>query len=442
MGLRTIYSLVSIFLMSAIWAHFFSLGQGILFSIFLLILFICYQSWNQGRLLRALKEDDLIGHRRSLGIWQDIFSQLERSSKAWRQEITRSELEYRRFIQAVQASPNGLVMIDELDQIEWCNNICKEHLRLDPQRDARQQITYLVRHPDFVRYMSQEDFNEPLHLDFMGVNGNLMLMLQVFPYGDNRKLLLSQDVTILKRNESIRQDFVANVSHELRTPLTVLNGFLETLRDLPLSDTERKKYIQLMSAQSSRMLSLVEELLILTRLDNSPLSPKTAIVKVPELIMRISEDGRELSNGNHIIRLSIVSNKNILGAETEIFSAFSNLLTNAIRYTPEGGEIHIYWEDTADGGAVYSVRDTGIGIAPEHIARVTERFYRVDRSRSRDTGGTGLGLAIVKHVAMRHNAQLNIESTLAVGSIFSITFNKDRLSKVEEPLGEQVQAQP
>jgi two-component system phosphate regulon sensor histidine kinase PhoR len=280
--------------------------------------------------------------------------------------------------------------------------------------------------------MHQENFAEPLNLDFMGASGNLMLLLQIFPYGENRKLLLSQDVTILKRNESIRQDFVANVSHELRTPLTVLNGFLETLRDLPLSDQERKKYIQMMSAQSSRMLTLVEELLILTRLDSSPISSKTAIVKIPELLMRITEEGRGLSNGNHIIRLSQNSQNNILGAETEIFSAFSNLLTNAIRYTPEGGEIHMYWEDTADGGAVYSVRDTGIGIAPEHITRVTERFYRVDRSRSRDTGGTGLGLAIVKHVAMRHNAQLNIESTLAVGSIFSITFNKDRISRVIE----------
>jgi two-component system phosphate regulon sensor histidine kinase PhoR len=431
MGLRTIYSLGSIFLLSAVCAHFFSVEYGIYFSIFLLSIFISYQSWNQYRLLKALKDDDLIGHRRGLGIWQDIFLNVERKAKDWRQEILRSELEYKRFIQAVQASPNGLVMLDEEDQIEWCNNICKEHLRLDPLRDARQPITFLLRHPDFVKYMLRANFSESLNLDFMGVNGNLMLLLQVFPYGENRKLLLSQDVTILKKNESIRQDFVANVSHELRTPLTVLNGFLETIRDLPLNEVERKKYINMMSAQSSRMLTLVEELLILTRLDHSPISPKTSVVKIADLVQRIVEDGRGLSNGNHIIRLSIVSKKNILGAENELFSAFGNLLTNAIRYTPEGGTIHVYWEDTPEGGAIYSVSDTGIGIAPEHIARVTERFYRVDRSRSRDTGGTGLGLAIVKHVAMRHSALLNIESTLAVGSIFSIIFNKDRISKEE-----------
>jgi two-component system phosphate regulon sensor histidine kinase PhoR len=431
MGLRTIYSLGSIFLLSAVCAHFFSVEYGIYFSIFLLSIFISYQSWNQYRLLKALKDDDLIGHRRGLGIWQDIFLNVERKAKDWRQEILRSEVEYKRFIQAVQASPNGLVMLDEEDQIDWCNNICKEHLRLDTLRDARQPITFLLRHPDFVKYMIRANFSESLNLDFMGVNGNLMLLLQVFPYGENRKLLLSQDVTILKKNESIRQDFVANVSHELRTPLTVLNGFLETIRDLPLNEVERKKYINMMSAQSSRMLTLVEELLILTRLDHSPISPKTSVVKIADLVQRIVEDGRGLSNGNHIIRLSIVSKKNILGAENELFSAFGNLLTNAIRYTPEGGTIHVYWEDTPEGGAIYSVSDTGIGIAPEHIARVTERFYRVDRSRSRDTGGTGLGLAIVKHVAMRHSALLNIESTLAVGSIFSIIFNKDRISKEE-----------
>lgn len=431
MGLRIIYSLGLIFLLSAVLAHFISFEYGLYFSIFLLSSSVCYQFWNQYRLLKALKDDDLIGHRRGLGIWQEIFLHVERKAKDWRQEILRSELEYKRFIQAVQASPNGLVMLDEEDQIEWCNNICKEHLRLDPLRDARQPITFLLRHPDFVKYMLKADFSEPLNLDFMGADGNLMLLLQIFPYGENRKLLLSQDITILKKNESIRQDFVANVSHELRTPLTVLNGFLETLRDLPLNEVERKKYINMMSAQSSRMLTLVEDLLILTRLDHSPVSPKTSVVKVADLVQRIVEDGRGLSNGNHIIRLSIVSKKNILGAENELFSAFGNLLTNAIRYTPEGGTIHVYWEDTPDGGAIYSVRDTGIGIAPEHIARVTERFYRVDRSRSRDTGGTGLGLAIVKHVAIRHSALLNIESTLAVGSVFSLIFNKDRMSKEE-----------
>jgi two-component system phosphate regulon sensor histidine kinase PhoR len=426
MGLRTLYTFLSIFLLTFVWDHIVG-AHSFLFAIFLLTSFIFYQSWNQWRLLKAIRDDDFIGHKRGVGIWRTIYDQLEVRSKSWRQEVLQSEIEYNRFIQAVQASPNGLVMLDESDQIEWCNNICRAHFRLDPLRDARQKITFLLRHPDFVKYMHSARFTEPLNLDFMGVNGNLSLLLQIFPYGENRKLLLSQDVSILKRNESIRQDFVANVSHELRTPLTVLNGFLETIREIPLTESERKRYIQMMSAQSSRMLNLVEELLILTRLDNSPVSPKTNEVRVPELMNRLIEDARNLSNGNHIIRQNVISDQSILGAENEIFSAFGNLITNAIRYTPEGGTIHVYWEPDANGGACFKVRDTGIGIAQEHIPRLTERFYRVDRSRSRDTGGTGLGLAIVKHVAIRHDAELIVESTLSVGSIFSIKFPKDRI---------------
>jgi two-component system phosphate regulon sensor histidine kinase PhoR len=259
-----------------------------------------------------------------------------------------------------------------------------------------------------------------------------MLLLQIYPYGENRKLLLSQDVTALKKNDSIRQEFVANVSHELRTPLTVLSGFLETLMEIPLTEVDRNKYLQLMSTQSSRMLSLVEDLLILTRLDNSPISPKTAVIKVTELIYRLVEEGKNISGNKHKIYCSIYSVQNVLGLENEIFSAFSNLVTNAIRYTQEGGIIEIVWEDKANGGATFSVKDTGIGIAQEHIPRLTERFYRVDRSRSRESGGTGLGLAIVKHIAIRHDAELSIQSTEGVGSIFSLTFSKDRLTSTND----------
>jgi two-component system phosphate regulon sensor histidine kinase PhoR len=428
MGLRTVFTLLAILVSALFFGSFFSETLSFLWGVSLLVLFILYQSWNQERLLKAIQGDDLIGRSRGIGRWRIIFELLEKKSKGWRQEILRSEIEYKRFIQAVQASPNGLIMLDEDDQIEWCNNICKEHFRLDPLRDARQPITFLLRHPDFIRYMQNSDFTSPLNLDFMGVNGNLMLLLQVYPYGENRKLLLSQDVTVLKRNESIRQDFVANVSHELRTPLTVLNGFLETLQEIPLNAAERKKYLNLMSLQSSRMLSLVEELLILTKLDHSPISPKTSVVKVKDLLQRLLDDGKSLSNSRHEIRCEIHSEKNILGAENEIFSAFSNLVTNAIRYTQENGFIEIAWRDEVSGGAIFSVTDSGIGITPEHIPRLTERFYRVDRSRSRESGGTGLGLAIVKHVAIRHGAKLEIQSTPAVGSVFSIQFDSERLT--------------
>jgi two-component system phosphate regulon sensor histidine kinase PhoR len=378
-------------------------------------------------LLSNLQKDDLIGKKRGLGIWREIYYQLEKKSKIWRQEVIQSELQYHKFIQAIQASPNGLIMLDENDYIEWCNNICRGHFRLDPLRDTGQPVTFLLRNPQFVEYMQARDFSRPLHLDFMGEQGNLMLMLQIFPYGENRKLLLSQDITILKKNESMRQDFVANVSHELRTPLTVVSGFLETLRDLKISKVDQNRYVELMYAQTSRMMTLVEELLILTRLDSSPLTSKTTKVMIDDLFEKLLIDAKSLSQGKHLIEAQSNLKMAILGSDSELLSAFGNLIVNAIRYTPEGGRVLFEWKLDQDGGAVFSVKDSGIGIAAEHLPRITERFYRVDRSRSRDTGGTGLGLAIVKHVASRHNAILKIESELAIGSTFSIHFPKDRL---------------
>lgn len=426
--LKILFFPTLITVISILIADFFSFHSAYFIGFLGLIIYSFFQSWYQYRLLSNIQRDDLIGKKRGFGIWQDIYWQLEKKSKIWRQEVLQSEIQYDKFIQAIQASPNGLIMLDEADQIEWCNKICKDHFRLDPSKDAGQPVTFLLRNPQFIHYMQEADFTKPLHLDFMGEQGSLMLMLQVFPYGDNRKLLLSQDITILKKNESMRQDFVANVSHELRTPLTVVSGFLETLKEFQFSEEDRKRFIELMYAQTSRMMTLVEELLILTRLDNSPLTTKTTTISVEEIFEKLLIDARSLSLGKHKINAVLTHRQNILGSESEILSAFGNLIVNAIRYTPEGGSIQFEWVSDEEDGAVFNVIDTGIGIASEHLPRITERFYRIDKSRSRDTGGTGLGLAIVKHVALRHNATLNIESKLGVGSIFSIHFPKDRLT--------------
>ncbi|SMC52590.1 phosphate regulon sensor histidine kinase PhoR [Polynucleobacter kasalickyi] len=412
---------------SFLWAELYSFSAAFYFGFLALFIYCFVESWFKFQLLSNLQKDDLIGKKRGLGIWREIYYQLEKKSKIWRQEVIQSEVQYHKFIQAIQASPNGLIMLDENDHIEWCNNICRGHFRLDPLRDTGQPVTFLLRNPQFVLYMQARDFSRPLHLDFMGEQGSLMLMVQIFPYGENRKLLLSQDITILKKNESMRQDFVANVSHELRTPLTVVSGFLETLRDLKISKVDQSRYVDLMYAQTSRMMTLVEELLILTRLDSSPLTSKTTKVIVEDLFDKLLVDAKSLSQGKHLIEANCSLKMAILGSDSELLSAFGNLIVNAIRYTPEGGKIIFEWKSDQDGGGVFFVKDSGIGIASEHIPRITERFYRVDRSRSRDTGGTGLGLAIVKHVASRHNAVLKIESELAVGSDFSIHFPKDRL---------------
>jgi two-component system phosphate regulon sensor histidine kinase PhoR len=428
--IKALFFPFAICFISFIWGEVFSFSVAFYLGFFVLLIHSFIQAWFKIHLLSNLKKDDLIGQKRGFGIWRDIYDQLEKKSKIWRQAVLQSEVQYNKFLQGIQASPNGLIMLDEIDHIEWCNNICRDHFRLDPLRDVGQPVTFLLRNPQFVSYMQAREFTRPLHLDFMGDQGSLMLMLQIFPYGENRKLLLSQDITILKKNESMRQDFVANVSHELRTPLTVVSGFLETLRDLKISKLDQKRYVDLMFAQTSRMMTLVEELLILTRLDSSPLTSKTTKVHIEELFEKLLLDAKSLSQNKHVIEVNCPLKMDILGSESEILSAFSNLIVNAIRYTPEGGKIIFEWKAEASG-AVFSVKDSGIGIAPEHLPRITERFYRVDRSRSRDTGGTGLGLAIVKHVASRHNAVLKIESELGVGSTFLIHFPKDRLVEVD-----------
>lgn len=413
--------------MGYVWGKFISESTQYLFATVLLILILAYQMWNVQRLMQSLISGELIGHkRRGLGNWREINYLLQKLEKKWRDKASLALSQQEKFIQAIQASPNGILMLDDVDQIEWCNGVSERHLGLNSIRDSMQKLTFLVRHPTFTQYIQNKQYEEPILLDGMGIDGNLSLNIQVFPYGGNKKLLLSQDVTQSKKSEAMRRDFIANVSHELRTPLTVLSGFLETVRELPLSDQDRKRYLDLMYVQSGRMTALVEDLLILTTLESSPPPPSNQLILIEPLLKRLVQDAQGLSSGKHQIVTQFTSSRNLQGDEKEIYSAFGNLITNAIRYTPEGGQIRIEWGDDQDG-AYFSVRDTGPGIALEHIPRLTERFYRVDRSRSRDTGGTGLGLAIVKHIVTRHNATLEIRSDLGKGSTFSIYFPAWRL---------------
>jgi two-component system phosphate regulon sensor histidine kinase PhoR len=261
----------------------------------------------------------------------------------------------------------------------------------------------------------------------MGLLEEYTLDVQIFPYGDKQKLILSQDVSQIEKTDAMRRDFVANVSHELKTPLTVLSGFLETVQELNPSPEDRDRYLELMNIQTRRMKTLVDDLLTLAKLEGNPEPPISQAFNMGMLFARLKVDAEGLSQGHHQITFENKTDKNILGDESEMYSAFSNLVFNAVRYTPEGGKIHVVWEDT-DSGAEFSVTDTGPGIAEEHIPRLTERFYRIDRSRSRETGGTGLGMAIVKHVISRHQGDLKIQSALGKGSRFSLTLTKSRLS--------------
>ena len=319
-------------------------------------------------------------------------------------------------------------MLDDQDQIEWCNAIAEQFLGLQFKRDALQRIHYIVRKPEFVEYMMSRQYEEPVVLEKMGSPSSLILRLQVFPFSENRRLILIQDITDLSKAEAMRRDFVANVSHEMRTPLTVMMGFLETVQTLELPSEQKAQYLEMMMDQGKRMKNLVEDLLTLANLEaNTQPAPMNSI-SMSYLMSLIKNDAYALSQGKHSLNFDLKTPCNLLGEEREVLSAFSNLVSNAIRYTPNVGSVSVTWSVNAAGEGEFSVTDTGPGISPEHIPRLTERFYRIDRSRSRETGGTGLGLAIVKHVANRHQANLVIESTPGRGSTFTLRFPPARTS--------------
>jgi len=359
------------------------------------------------------------------GIWGEVFFRLQRLIKS--QSQTRDQLTSAldRFRQVTAAMPDGVVVLDEDDRIALCNPAAQRHLGLDPEQDLGQQITYLVRAPQFVEYLAS-DAAEPL-LIRLPRDMARALSVQIVPYGDKRKLLLSRDITRLEQLETMRRDFIANVSHELRTPLTVVGGFLETLADAEHPDPAMtRRALGLMTDQTRRMQRLVEDLLTLSRLENEREALRDEAVDVPGLARLLHHEAQSLSGGRHQVELRLDSGAWLHGAGDELRSAFSNLVSNAVRYTPDGGQVSLAWEEIG-GQAVFSVSDTGIGIPPEHIPRLTERFYRVDHSRSRETGGTGLGLAIVKHVLNRHGARLEIASRSGQGSRFSAWFPEKRL---------------
>lgn len=380
--------------------------------------------------LQSIRLEDT-GRRASAGAssgpWSDALSKVERVIMDARSQIHSLEARHDRFIQGFQASPNGVVMLDDDLHIEWCNASAENFFGISFRKDNLQNISYLVRNPDFVNYLSLRRFEQPIVIQRMGFANELTIAVQVFPFGHHQLLLLAQDVTDLQKTEAMRRDFVANVSHEIRTPLTVLIGFLETMQSIELSAEQRNRYINLMMTQSYRMKSLVEDLLTLANLEASTsFAPMQEFDVVAEMAA-LKIDAEALSAGRHRIVFEVTTETALLGDQRELHSAFSNLISNAIRYTPEGGQITVSWSLSQSRHGIFSVTDTGPGIEAVHLSRLTERFYRVDGSRSRDTGGTGLGLAIVKHIATRHNAQLLISSVVGEGSTFKLRFAPERI---------------
>jgi len=391
-----------------------------------LIGYLIYHLRQHDALNRWLADPQLTNVPQGSGSWQDTFAILYQMAR--RQSKSRHQLSeaLARFRRAGEAMPDGVVILDEHDEIEWFNPIAGKQLGLNLETDAGRPITYLLRQTQFHEYLAAYNYAEPLIMKSLR-NPEVTLSIQLVPFGAKQKLLISRDITRFEQLETMRRDFVANVSHELRTPLTVVGGFLETLHGhASLGAEERTHYFDLMLDQTQRMQRLVEDLLTLSRLESASNPLQEAPVDMPALMQSLLKEAQGLSRERHPIRMEIESEVGLLGNESELRSAFGNLISNAVRYTPPGGEIVLRWEAVADG-ARFSVRDSGIGIEPQHIPRLTERFYRVDRSRSRETGGTGLGLSIVKHVLTRHQARLEIASEVGKGSTFAACFPTSRV---------------
>jgi two-component system, OmpR family, phosphate regulon sensor histidine kinase PhoR len=389
-----------------------------------------YDALQLGALARWLEHGGSPHPPRAHGSWDRLHALFHRSRRMSAAQIAELTSDVKRWQQAARALPEGVVLLDG-DRIEWLNEVAHAHLGIDPARDLGRYVTHIVRHPEFVRYLDVARFDKPLIVEPPHAPGH-QVSIQVIPFGEWQRVILTRDITQFRAVEKMRREFVANVSHELRTPLTVVAGFIETLRD-ERDPAAVARYLDLMADQSGRMLRLVEDLLTLSSLESAPPPPMDEVVAMGPLVERLAAEARALSAGRHRIEVEGAGTPiDLVGSDKELASAFGNLVSNAVRYTPADGTVRLRWRAT-DEGAAFEVEDTGIGIEPDHIPRLTERFYRVDRGRSRETGGTGLGLAIVKHALVRHGATLHTASEPGKGSCFSARFIGPRLRPKSPP---------
>lgn len=399
-------------------------------SLFMLLASLGYLGWtfyNLYHLRRWLSIGRKYHPPDSFGVWGDIFTEIYRLQRRNKKRQKRLVKLLGRFRETTEAMPDGVVVMQASGVIEWWNEAGGRLLDLKYPQDVGQRLTNLIRNPEFLAFIERDNKNEVLNFAAPS-DKNKTIAVQVTPYGIDQSLLIARDVTLLQRVEQIRRDFVANISHELRTPLTVMSGFLETLSgDDTITDKNLKRSLELMKQQSKRMYRLVEDLMLLSKLENEQRPIKHEVVAVPQLLSTLREEAMVISGDrNHKITLDADSDLYLYGDGKELDSAFSNLVINAVNYTPAGGAISIRWYQDEDG-AHLTVNDTGIGIPPHHLSRITERFYRVDVARSRETGGSGLGLAIVKHALNRHEAGLRIDSEVGRGSTFICDFPKSAI---------------
>ncbi len=409
------------------------IGHAGLFFLAAVVIFLSRHLYQLYRLERWLR----IGRRRnppeSWGIWGEVFEHYYRLQRRYYKRKKRLARVIREFRESTAAMPDAALVLDGEMRILWFNDAARESLRLSPARDLGQPIVNLIRAPAFKRYLHSGPYDRMV--DFASpVHDSRTLSARLIPYGADQNLLMIRDVTRLHRLQAMRRDFVANASHELRSPLTVLAGYLEALNDEKSLGADWQGPVEEMLGQCRRMNSLVNDLLEISRMETEEAdAPVDDVVDVHELIDRILQYARTEDGARHEIDFESARQAGVAGEERELYSAFSNLVTNALRYTPEGGRVTVRWYPRPGGEWVFEVEDNGIGIEKKHISFITQRFYRVDSSHSRKLGGTGLGLAIVKHVLQRHNALLEVDSTLGQGSVFRCVFPQARCRVDTQP---------
>jgi two-component system, OmpR family, phosphate regulon sensor histidine kinase PhoR len=425
----------------------FSLKNAIWGGLFGVVIWLAWDGWRLSQFDQQLRNAQAgLPLQESDGVWGQLTQRVRHLLRTRDQQLAQSDQRLQDFLSAIQASPNGVLLLDPQNRIEWCNQTGAQLLELDAQRDVMQHITNLVRAPEFSEYLQEGDFTHDVMFETASSTAQhpKRLSAQLHRYGSNmqgnitRLLMLVRDITALELAEAQRRDFVANVSHEIRTPLTVLSGFIETLQNLPLDEAQRSRYLSLMQEQSQRMQSLVSDLLTLSRLEASPAPSFETTLPAGELMGQLERDAHAMmqvldlpGSSSHRLHFTCdLPQLQLIGDRTELISATSNLVQNALRYTPPGGSVDVSLRLLPDDRVEFTVQDTGAGIAPEHLPRLTERFYRVDRSRSRESGGTGLGLSIVKHVVQRHGGEVKISSEVGKGSRFAFTLPASRIRLV------------
>ncbi len=384
--------------------------------------------WQALRLVRWFKSREELEVPEASGIWGEVFGSLYRHQQRNHKDRQQLAAMIDEFQASTAALPDGVIVIDPAGCIGWCNDSAQELLGLQLPQDLGQRVINLLRSPLFVEYFERGSYEDEVVVH-SPENDELILSIRIVAYGEGQRLLLARDISRMHQMERIRRDFVANASHELRTPLTVISGYLDMMADesaeaKPLAPW--KAPLNEMSNQASRMGRIIEDLLKLARIEGPAAQRKEAIVDMPQLINIIQDEAQALSNGRHVLNIECDDDLMLLGYPVELQSVISNLVFNAIHYTPESGEIKVKWSSDSNG-AHFTVADTGIGIEAKHIPRLTERFYRVDAGRSRETGGTGLGLSIVKHALEHHEGSLDIASEPNCGTTFSCHFPMARV---------------